>query len=129
MALPTKVDLRSKCPKVYDQGQIGSCTANAIGGAVQFDLMKQGSANAKAVPSRLFIYYNERDMEGDIPLDRGAQIRDGVKSVNHLGVCSEKLWPYKPVQAEYDGGPFPRALRRSRDPRPSATRPLSVSAS
>ncbi len=40
-ALPSKVDLRSKCPKVYDQGQIGSCTANAIAGAIEFDLKKQ----------------------------------------------------------------------------------------
>src|SRR5690242_18662773 len=39
--LPAKVDLRKQCPKVYDQGQIGSCTANAIAGAIEFDLGKQ----------------------------------------------------------------------------------------
>jgi C1A family cysteine protease len=91
--LPKKVDLRSKCPAVYDQGQLGSCTGNAIAGAVQFDRMKQ-KLKPSFIPSRLFIYYNERVIENDVPDDHGAQIRDGIKSVATLGVCDEKLWPY-----------------------------------
>ena len=90
--LPPKKDLRSGCPPVYDQGQLGSCTANAISGAVQFEQKKQGVT--VFAPSRLFIYYNERDMEGTINSDAGAQIRDGVKSVATLGVCPETEWPY-----------------------------------
>ncbi len=42
--LPAKVDLRAQCPAVYDQGQLGSCTGNAIAGAIQFDRMKQALA-------------------------------------------------------------------------------------
>jgi C1A family cysteine protease len=92
-ALPTKVDLRPKCPPVYDQGQLGSCTANAIAGAIEFDQKKQGLA--EFTPSRLFIYYNERILEGTAPsVDSGAQIRDGVKSVALQGVCKESSWPY-----------------------------------
>src|SRR3954471_21957314 len=64
-ALPTKVDLRKKCPPVYDQGQLGSCTANAIAGAVEFDQMKERLPQI-FVPSRLFIYYNERVIEGSV---------------------------------------------------------------
>jgi C1A family cysteine protease len=92
-ALPTKEDLRPNCPPVYDQGQLGSCTANAIGGAIEFEQMKQ---NAKAfVPSRLFIYYNERVMEGTVDSDSGAQIRDGIKVVAKQGVPPEDPdWPY-----------------------------------
>jgi C1A family cysteine protease len=90
--LPPKKDLRSGCPPVYDQGQLGSCTANAISGAIQFEQKKQGVT--MFVPSRLFIYYNERDMEGTVNSDAGAQIRDGVKSVANLGVCPETEWPY-----------------------------------
>jgi C1A family cysteine protease len=90
--LPPKKDLRSGCPPVYDQGQLGSCTANAISGAIQFEQKKQGVT--VFVPSRLFIYYNERDMEGTVNSDSGAQIRDGVKSVANLGVCPETEWPY-----------------------------------
>lgn len=91
--LPPVVDLREKCPDVYDQGQLGSCTANAIGGAVQFDRMKQ-RLKPDFVPSRLFIYYNERTIENSVASDNGAQLRDGIKSVATIGVCGEDVWPY-----------------------------------
>jgi len=90
--LPTKVDLRPKMPKVYDQGELGSCTANAIGAAFEFSQVKQGETDF--MPSRLFIYYNERAMEGTIDTDSGAMIRDGMKSIAKLGVCTEDTWPY-----------------------------------
>jgi C1A family cysteine protease len=88
---PKRVDLRSKCPAVYDQGQLGSCTGNAIAGAIEFQLKKVGTDFA---PSRLFVYYNERVIEGTVSSDSGAQIRDGIKAVNTLGVCPETEWPY-----------------------------------
>jgi C1A family cysteine protease len=92
VALPPLVDLRPNCPPVYDQGQLGSCTANAIAGAIEFDQKKQGLA--EFTPSRLFIYYNERVIERSATADSGAQIRDGIKSVAKQGVCSETSWPY-----------------------------------
>ena len=105
-ALPAKVNLHDQCPKtVYDQGQIGSCTANAIAGAVEFDQIKQGQT--QATPSRLFIYYNERAMEHSIQFDAGAQIRDGVKSVAKLGACSETLWAYDDTPPPTEDSPCP----------------------
>ena len=93
-ALPAQKDLRQNCPPVYDQGDLGSCTANAIGAAIQFGQMKQGITNF--IPSRLFIYYNERDMEGTIDSDSGAQTRDGMKVVAKLGAPPEDPdWPYE----------------------------------
>ena len=93
-ALPPSVDLRPTCPKtVYDQGRLGSCTANAIAAAFEFDLTKQ--ALPDFMPSRLFIYYNERRMEGTVDSDSGAMIRDGIKSVAKQGVCTEDTWPYE----------------------------------
>ena len=77
------VDLRCKCPGIYNQGKLGSCTANAIAAAYEFDMMKQNEDNI-FTPSRLFIYYNERDMENTVNSDSGAQIRDGIKSINSL---------------------------------------------
>ncbi len=91
-ALPPSTDLRSKCPAVYDQGQLGSCTANAIGAAVEFDRLLQKLPDF--APSRLFIYYNERVIEGTVHSDSGAQIRDGIKTVASQGVCPEPEWPY-----------------------------------
>jgi len=80
MAAPKSVDLRAICPKIYDQGTLGSCTANAIAAAIEFDQRKELLA-APFTPSRLFIYYNERALEGTISNDSGAMIRDGIKSV------------------------------------------------
>jgi C1A family cysteine protease len=90
--LPTSIDLRSSCPAVYDQGDLGSCTANAIAGAYEFEKMKQSASYF--IPSRLFIYYNERVIEGTVKIDSGAYIRDGIKSVVKQGVCPETEWPY-----------------------------------
>lgn len=90
---PLKVDLRALCPPVLDQGELGSCTANAIANAHRFDQNKQKKA-AVFSPSRLFIYYNERAMEGTVKSDAGAQIRDGIKSIAKSGVCTEAEWPY-----------------------------------
>jgi len=92
--LPTSVDLRSECPPVYNQLQLGSCTANGIAGAIEFDQRKQGTR--EFTPSRLFIYYNERVMEGTVDQDSGAQVRDGIKSVATLGAPPESDWPYVP---------------------------------
>jgi C1A family cysteine protease len=91
--LPAKADLRPQCPPVYNQGQLGSCTANAIAGAIQFDRLKQKLV-PDFTPSRLFIYYNERVIEHSVASDSGAQIRDGIKSVARQGDCPETEWPY-----------------------------------
>ena len=91
--LPSKIDLRKTCPPVYDQGNLGSCTANAIAGAFEFGSFKQNPDSA-FTPSRLFIYYNERVIENSVPSDSGAMLRDGMKSVKNQGVCPEKMWPY-----------------------------------
>lgn len=92
-ALPARVDLRSACPPVLDQGTLGSCTANAIASAHRFDQMKQAPA-AVFAPSRLFIYYNERVIEHSVSADSGAMLRDGIKSIARQGVCAEPQWPY-----------------------------------
>ncbi len=90
--LPPAQDLRPSMPPVYDQGQLGSCTGNAIAGAMEYERDRQGLVDF--IPSRLFVYYNERALEGTVSSDSGAVIRDGIKVVNTEGVCPETLWPY-----------------------------------
>jgi C1A family cysteine protease len=114
--LPESVDLRQGCPPVYDQGQLGSCTANAIGGALEFAQIKEKKANP-FTPSRLFIYYNERVIEHTVDSDSGAQIRDGVKSVHKLGAPPETDWPYdinqfatKPPEHAYTDAKYYQAI-------------------
>jgi C1A family cysteine protease len=92
--LPSSIDLsKSKgYPSAYDQGQLGSCVSNGTAFAVEFDQIKQGKA--PFMPSRLFIYYNGRVIEGTVKQDSGLQVRDGIKAVAKLGVCPESELPY-----------------------------------
>ena len=103
--LPPKVDLLAKCSLVEDQGNLGSCTANALAGALEYNEMK----TQKFIDlSRLFIYYNERMLEGTINQDSGAMLTDGIKSLVKYGVCMESIVKYdittfkmKPSPAAY----------------------------
>ena len=85
------------CLDEIDQFSLGACTSNSIAFAYAFDEIKQGNKEV-FMPSRLFIYYNERMMEGTVHTDSGAEIRDGIKSLNKYGVCDEHHWVYDPKQ-------------------------------
>ncbi len=87
-----KTKFLGNLPPVYDQGLIGSCTASALAAAFEYEQIKQGLTDF--MPSRLFIYYNERKLEGTVSQDAGAMISDGIKVVTDSGVCSETTWPY-----------------------------------
>jgi C1A family cysteine protease len=104
-SLPAVVDLRPKMPPVYNQGKLGCCTANAIAGALEFDLIKQKLPDF--VPSRLFIYYNERVVEGTVDQDAGAELQDGIHSVAKLGVPPETLWTYSDDDIKFKEKPSP----------------------
>jgi C1A family cysteine protease len=90
--LPPTADLRPTCSKVEDQGSLGSCTGNALVGALEFLEMKDKVPYIEL--SRLFIYYNERVIEHSVMSDSGAMLRDGIKTLSKQGVCSEKCWAY-----------------------------------
>jgi len=107
--LPSRTDLRAECSPVENQGQLGSCTANALVGNLEF--LERQAGHPPVNLSRLFIYYNERAMEGTINEDAGAMIRDGVKSLVKRGVCSEQLWPY--TIAKFTRKPSPACYRQA----------------
>jgi C1A family cysteine protease len=78
---------------VENQGNLGSCTANALAGALEFlDVRDGGDFTDK---SRLFIYYNERADMGTVDSDSGAYLRVGIKTLAKKGACPEKIWPYQ----------------------------------
>lgn len=103
LKLPEAVDLRPAMPPVYDQGQLGSCTANAIGAAFQYEMRQQKLKDFP--PSRLFIYYNERRIEGTTGEDAGAMIRDGIKACVQAGVCPEHMWNYSDAGTKFKRRP------------------------
>jgi C1A family cysteine protease len=88
-AYPETASLVSRCPTPYDQGTLGSCTANAIAAAI--DLVK---TDKSFKPSRLFIYQNESLVEHSKLVDHGADDMDGLVYISKKGVCSETTWPY-----------------------------------
>lgn len=126
ITLPVSVDLRPQMPAVYDQGQLGSCTANAIAAHLDFDRKLQ---NEKEItPSRLFIYYNERNAMNTVKSDSGASIRASIKAVVKFGAVPESEWPYdiskftkRPLKALFteavnnEGVTYRRVLRTSND--------------
>jgi C1A family cysteine protease len=85
--LPKFIDLRKKFPPVYDQGYLASCTACALCSIIQY-------LQPKFQGSRLFLYYNERKLENNIPDDTGATLSSGIECLLKYGVCPESMWPY-----------------------------------
>jgi C1A family cysteine protease len=117
--LPDSVDLREHCPPIYDQGQLGSCTAFAITSALEFQRIKEGHTDIHF--SELFVYYLERKMEGTVSQDSGAYIRDGMKAVYTYGACPEQEWPYdiarftrKPSRTAYSQARHTKTVQYSR---------------
>jgi C1A family cysteine protease len=93
--LAAEVDPRKDMPGVYDQGQLGSCTANAVGAAIEYDRRLNTDTTDDYTPSRLDIYYGERVLEGSpVTEDTGAYGRDGFKFAQKTGVIPERDWPY-----------------------------------
>lgn len=87
-----EVDPRPKMPPIVDQGQLGSCTANATAAAFQYDAIQDGADCGPL--SRLWIYYYERAIEGTLGQgDTGAYGHDAFKVAAH-GIPDETLWPY-----------------------------------
>lgn len=89
-----KVDLLPFLPAVYDQGNIASCTANALITAFQCQAKKLAIRTPPL--SRLFLYFEERVREGHVENDDGAMIKTGVDILRDVGVSQEDFWPYNP---------------------------------
>jgi C1A family cysteine protease len=92
LTLPSQIDLTLQCSPVENQGELGSCTAQALVGNLEFLELKEQIPYLDL--SRLFIYYNERLLEGTIKEDSGAMLRDGIKSLVKMGYCAENMWDY-----------------------------------
>ncbi len=94
--LPASVDLRPMCPSVYDQLDLGSCTAQA--GSALFEVLRKKQGLPTFLPSRLFIYYNERVVRNSVSDDTGATITDCIRVLTDMGAAHDSLWWYNPVK-------------------------------
>lgn len=101
-AVPDKVDLRSWCSPVENQGQIGSCTAQAATGMVEYFEKRAFSKHLDG--SRLFLYKTTRNLMG-VSGDTGAWLRNAMGAMVLCGLAPEKFWPYTDKQTEFDQEP------------------------
>lgn len=103
-----EVDPRGDMPPVFNQGQLGSCTANATAACFEYDTIVDGRDSGPL--SRLWIYFGERKLEGELGQgDTGAIGSDAFRVASTWGVCPESDWPYDISTFQ---GPVPPAAMR-----------------
>jgi C1A family cysteine protease len=93
ISMPKSVDLRPNCSKVEDQGDLGSCTANASVAALEY-LENVNKKDIYEDLSRLFVYYCTRKLQNTIKYDSGASLRTTIKALVKYGACPEDVYPY-----------------------------------
>lgn len=109
-ALPKKVDLRKWCSAVEDQRTIGSCTAQAAVGIVEYYQRRAFGKHLNG--SRLFVYKATRNLLG-WEGDTGAYLRSTMGALKLFGVPPEQYWPYKIGDFEKEPPAFLYALAQS----------------
>lgn len=97
---PDKMDLRQWCSPIENQGDLGSCTAHASVGLVEYFERRAFGKHLDA--SRLFVYKTSRNMLGWTG-DDGAYLRTAIGSLVLFGVPPEQYWPYD--EAQYNAEP------------------------
>jgi C1A family cysteine protease len=103
VSLPATVDLRQYCSPIEDQGQLGSCTANAAVGLVEYFERRAHGRHIDA--SRLFLYKATRELlhwTGDT----GAYLRSTMGALALFGVPPEEYWPYNIAKYEIEPSSF-----------------------
>ena len=94
---PEAMRLDAQIVEVLDQGQLGSCGANALAQALRAGLIRQGTSRTEAaLASRLFLYYMARAADGTTDMDAGTYLRSLLDSARRVGYPAERFWPYKP---------------------------------
>lgn len=88
---PSSIDLREWCSPVEDQGQIGSCTANA--GVAVIEYFEKRAFGKHIDASRLFLYKVTRNLMKETG-DTGAYLRSTMGALVLFGVPPEEYWPY-----------------------------------
>lgn len=101
-SLPASVDLRPWCSPIENQKSIGSCTAHAAVGIVEY--FQNRSFGKHLEGSRLFVYKATRNLMG-VSGDTGAWLRTAIGALAICGVPPEKYWPYTDKDPEFDNEP------------------------
>lgn len=106
VVLPSSVDLRRYMPPIWDQQELGACTAHAAAALIGY--FEKKALGRTADPSRLFIYKATRDLTG-AKGDTGAFLRTTMEALAVFGAPPESYWPY-------DGNPAASNQRLDMEP-------------
>ena len=101
--LPARLDLSQFCSPVEDQGALGSCTAQAVVGVVEY--LERRAMKRHVDASRLFVYKTGRMIDGYVG-DTGLSVRTGMKALATFGAPPERYWPYDIDRFDDDPGAF-----------------------
>lgn len=101
-SLPATIDLRSWCSPIENQKSLGSCTAHAAVGIVEY--FQRRAFNKHLEGSRLFIYKTTRNLM-QVTGDAGAWLRNTIGALTLCGVPDEKYWPYTDANPAFDNEP------------------------
>ena len=91
--LPTRVDLREHDAPVYDQGDLGACTAFAMAKGMRENMQQRDNERVASL-SALFLYYEERARQGTVKKDSGSTITEGMGVLKSVGCATDETWPY-----------------------------------
>lgn len=103
--IPVSASCRSQILSILDQGQLGSCVANATAQACRASMVRQGALRP-ALGSRLWLYYLARAFDHDTANDDGTFGRNAFMALTQWGLPQEDLWPYSDDSSS--GAPFTR---------------------
>lgn len=102
VSLPRQADFSYTIPMIHSQGNLGSCTAQAITLAMESNLMQRGDYRSL---SSLYVYYNARQLAGTIGKDSGTSLCDGIRAICETGACLEETWPYSDDKQKFKQKP------------------------
>ena len=91
------------CSPVEDQGQIGSCTAQAVVGLMEYNMCRANSEHIDG--SRLFVYKITRKLMGVVG-DQGGYLRTAMEAVSAFGIPPEQYYPYDESRFDEEPSPF-----------------------
>lgn len=121
--IPPAMDLRPYCSTVEHQGDLNSCAANAVVGAMEYHRNRAGLPPMEL--SRLFVYYNARKLADREKADEGTLMHHAMAALLAYGVCEERMWPYQeamvneaPTQACYSNATRYEAIEYARTDTP-----------
>jgi hypothetical protein len=121
---------------VYNQQPLRSCVSCAVSSVIQY---LDPPASQDIAPSRLFLYYNSRALEGSQADPHvGTGIRTAIKALQKFGICEEEDWRYDPQHTAIEApGPdtyqqtryagrveYRRVFRRNSDDPPDRLAPI-----